>query len=106
MMRDSCHGRLVTGLLVAGACGALLTAQEGMPRDGRGGPPPRTTPVRGVAGVRDGVSVHLRVDYAQLKPLKPGESGTVTWLVKGAGTATVSIASTRGGVDRKDVVVK
>jgi hypothetical protein len=37
--------------------------------------------------------------------LKPGESRTVTWLVKGAGTATVSIASTRGGVDRKDVVV-
>jgi hypothetical protein len=38
--------------------------------------------------------------------LKPGESRTVTWLVKGAGTATVSIASTRGGVDRKDVVVR
>jgi hypothetical protein len=59
-----------------------------------------------VAGVRDGVSVFPRADYPQLKPLKAGESGTVTWLVKGAGTATVSIASTRGGVDRKDVVVK
>jgi hypothetical protein len=64
---------LVTGFLVAGACGALVTAQEGMPRDGRGGPPPRTTPVHRVAGVRDGVSVFPRVDYAQLKPLKPGE---------------------------------
>jgi hypothetical protein len=38
--------------------------------------------------------------------LKPGESKSVTWLVKGAGTATVSAASTRGGVDRKDVAVK
>ena len=72
-MRDSCRGRLVTGFLVAGACGALLTAQEGMPRDSRGGPPPRTTPVHRVAGVRDGVSVFPKVDYAQLKPLKPGE---------------------------------
>ena len=38
-----------------------------------------------VAGVRDGVSVFPRV--------------------KGAGKATVTIGSTRGGVDRKDVQV-
>jgi hypothetical protein len=38
--------------------------------------------------------------------LKPGESKMVTWQVKGAGTVTVSAASTRGGVDRKDVAVK
>ena len=38
--------------------------------------------------------------------LKAGESKTVTWQVKGAGTATVAIASTRGGVDRRDVAVK
>ena len=28
------------------------------------------------------------------------------WQVKGAGTATVSVASTRGGVDRRDVEVR
>ncbi|MCX6551534.1 MAG: M14 family metallopeptidase [Acidobacteria bacterium] len=38
--------------------------------------------------------------------LKPGESRTVTWQVKGTGTATVSILSTRGGVDRKDIDLK
>lgn len=37
--------------------------------------------------------------------LKPGETKTVTWQVKGAGKATVTIGSTRGGVDRKEVVV-
>ena len=38
--------------------------------------------------------------------LKPGETKTVTWHVKGAGTATVSVASTRGGIDRRDAEVK
>jgi hypothetical protein len=38
--------------------------------------------------------------------LKPGESRTVTWQVKGAGTAAVAVASTRGGVDRRDVVIQ
>ena len=38
--------------------------------------------------------------------LKAGESTTVTWQVKGAGTATVVISSTRGGVDRREVVIK
>ncbi len=37
--------------------------------------------------------------------LKPGETRTVSWQVKGTGTATVTIGSTRGGVDRKDVEV-
>jgi hypothetical protein len=73
MTRDSSRGRFVTGLLAAGACGALLTAQESMPRDGRGGQAPRTAPVHRVAGVRDGVSVFPRADYPQLKPLKAGE---------------------------------
>lgn len=35
--------------------------------------------------------------------LKPGETKTVTWQVKGAGKATVTVASTRGGTDGKDV---
>ena len=38
--------------------------------------------------------------------LKAGESKTVTWQVKGAGTATVTASSTRGGVDRRDVAMK
>ena len=38
--------------------------------------------------------------------LKAGESKTVTWQVKGAGTATVTASSTRGGVDRRDVAIK
>ena len=38
--------------------------------------------------------------------LKPGETKTVSWQVKGAGTATVTIGSTRGGVDRREVEIR
>ncbi len=38
--------------------------------------------------------------------LKPGETRTVKWQVKGAGTATVTIGSTRGGVHQKTFDVK
>jgi hypothetical protein len=38
--------------------------------------------------------------------LKPGETRTVRWQVSGAGTATVTIASTRGGVDQKGIDLK
>jgi hypothetical protein len=38
--------------------------------------------------------------------LKPGEQRTVTWNVRGAGPVTVSVASTRGGVDRRTLEVK
>ena len=38
--------------------------------------------------------------------LKPGEAKTASWTVKGAGTATVTIESTRGGVDRRQVEVR
>jgi len=38
--------------------------------------------------------------------LKPGETKRVTWTVSGAGTATVSIGSTRGGVDRREVEIR
>jgi hypothetical protein len=37
--------------------------------------------------------------------LKAGETRTVSWQVKGAGKATVTIGSTRGGIDRKEVTV-
>ena len=35
--------------------------------------------------------------------LKPGETRTVSWRVAGPGRATVTVGSTRGGVDRKDI---
>jgi hypothetical protein len=35
--------------------------------------------------------------------LRAGESRTVSWQVKGAGKATVSVSSTRGGTDRKEI---
>jgi len=38
--------------------------------------------------------------------LKPGEQRTVTWTVRGAGPVTVSIASTRGGVDSRTLTVR
>ena len=38
--------------------------------------------------------------------LKPGETKRVSWTVKGAGNARVTIGSTRGGVDAQEVVVK
>jgi len=72
MSRDVRRSRVVTVLFVLGVGGALLTAQEGR-REGRGGPPARVAPVHRVAGVRDGVSVFPKVDYAQLKPVKSGE---------------------------------
>lgn len=37
--------------------------------------------------------------------LEPGETRTVSWQVKGSGKATVTVGSTRGGVDRKDVAI-
>ncbi len=38
--------------------------------------------------------------------LKPGETKSVTWQVTGAGTATVTIGSTRGGVDSREVAIR
>ena len=37
--------------------------------------------------------------------LKAGETKTVTWQVKGTGKATVNVASTRGGIDRREVTI-
>jgi hypothetical protein len=38
--------------------------------------------------------------------LKAGETKSVTWQVKGTGPVTVTISSTRGGVDSKQVEVR
>jgi hypothetical protein len=38
--------------------------------------------------------------------LQPGETKSVSWRVKGTGTATVSIGSTRGGTDRRELTLK
>lgn len=72
MFRDSRRHWSVTGLLIVGALGALVTAQESRQGEGRGGPA-TGVPVHRVAGTRDGVSVFPKVDYAQLKPLRAGE---------------------------------
>jgi hypothetical protein len=42
----------------------------------------------------------------EIDVLNPGETKRVSWQVKGAGTATVSISSTRGGVDRREVILQ
>jgi hypothetical protein len=73
MFSDYRPVRFVTILLALGAFGSLLAAQEGMQREGRGGPPAKLPPVHRVGGARDGVSVFPKVDYAQLKALKAGE---------------------------------
>jgi hypothetical protein len=38
--------------------------------------------------------------------LKPGETRTVAWTVRGAGAVTISVASTRGGTDSRVVEIK
>jgi len=38
--------------------------------------------------------------------LKPGETKSVSWTVKGAGAATVTVGSTRGGVDTREVRIQ
>ncbi len=38
--------------------------------------------------------------------LKPGETKTVTWLVRGAGPVTVTVGSTRGGVATQTVEIR
>jgi hypothetical protein len=38
--------------------------------------------------------------------LNPGESKRVTWQVKGPGKASVAVASTRGGIDRREIEIK
>jgi hypothetical protein len=37
--------------------------------------------------------------------LKAGETRTVSWQVKGAGKASIALASTRGGIDKGEVVI-
>jgi len=51
-----------------------LLAQRGMGQRGGGqGPAAPARPMHRVAGVRDGVSIFVKTDYAQVRPLKPGE---------------------------------
>jgi hypothetical protein len=38
--------------------------------------------------------------------LKPGETKSVSWQVKGSGKVSVAIESTRGGVDSRDLELK
>ncbi len=69
---------------------------------GRGGPP------QGMAGGQAaGVAAPTGPRRAtDIGWLKAGETRTMTWTVRGAGTVTVSIASTRGGVDSRTLTVR
>lgn len=71
----------------AGAGGASIGRAGGPAGPGRGGP---AAPRRS----------------QEIGWLKPGETRTVSWTVQGTGTATVTIGSTRGGVDRRSVAVR
>jgi hypothetical protein len=73
MVKDYWSRRLVTVRFDLAVFGSLLSAEEGMQRDGRGGPPAKLPPVQRVGGARDGVPGFPKVDYAQLKPLQVGE---------------------------------
>ena len=60
------------GFALSGSLGLL--AQRGMGQRGGGqGPAAPARPMHRVAGVRDGVSIFVKTDYAQVRPLKPGE---------------------------------
>lgn len=58
-------------------------------------PPATKAPARKGAAVETAPSPNAAVEIGWLKP---GETRTVAWLVKGAGDTTVKIGSTRGGV--------
>ena len=73
MFRDYRLGRFVTVVVMLAVFGALIAAQEGRQREGRGRPSAEIPPMHRVAGARDGVSVFPKVDYTQLRPRQAGE---------------------------------
>ncbi|HET9372745.1 MAG TPA: M14 family metallopeptidase [Vicinamibacterales bacterium] len=60
----------------------------------------------GGGGGRGGAQPQAPRRATEIGWLKPGETKTVSWTVSGTGTATVTIGSTRGGVDRRTVAVR
>jgi hypothetical protein len=69
---------------------------------GRGGPPPGFAGGRG-AGPAGPAAPRRASDIGWLKA---GETRTLSWTVRGSGTVTVSIASTRGGVDARTLTLR
>ena len=74
------------------AGGAAGTGGRGAGFGGRGGAVPDPTARRRTA---EGIGW-----------LKPGETRTVVWTVRGAGPITVTVASTRGGVATQTIEIK
>jgi hypothetical protein len=71
----------------------------GGPGFGRGG-----GPAIGPGGRAGGPAAPRRA--TEIGWLKPGETRTLSWTVQGAGLVTVTIGSTRGGVETKTLTVK
>jgi hypothetical protein len=63
---------------------------------GRGAGPAPAGPAAGPGGPRNARDIGW---------LKPGETRTITWTVRGPGPVTVTIASTRGGVDSRTLAL-
>ena len=82
------------------ASGGDEAAAGGGGRGGRGGGAGAGAPTGAGAGAA------VQRQSRNIGWLKPGEQRTFTWTVKGAGPITVSIASTRGGVDSRTVTLK
>ena len=82
------------------ASGGDEAAAGGGGRGGRGGGAGAGAPTGAGAGPA------VQRQSRNIGWLKPGEQRTFTWTVKGAGPITVSIASTRGGVDSRTVTLK
>jgi len=71
-------------------------------------PPPAPAgkkPVKPKAGAPVPVPLSAQT-MVELGWLKAGETRTVRWHVKGTGTIAVAVASTRGGIDRKEAAVR
>jgi len=86
-------GQSIVRAAAPGAAGGRGGAPQGMGRGGRGGQP----------GAPQAAQRRASEDIGWLKA---GETKTVTFKVKGTGSAKVTIGSTRGGVDTTTVDIK
>ena len=78
-------------------------APAGPGRGGRGGPPPGMGGAPGAAATTTPAGPRQETEIGWLKP---GETRTVSWTVRGPGMVTATIGSTRGGVDSRSVTVR
>jgi hypothetical protein len=79
-------------------------APGGPGRGGRGGPPPGMGAAPGAPATTPAPTGPRR--ETEIGWLKPGETRTVTWTVRGSGQVSVTVGSTRGGVDTRSLTVR